>query len=355
MVAGFEIDGELVSTTRYRASLTVDFDPTEVRRLLRDSGIAYAETVSKPVLVVAVQRDPRRHEAVGGRKPLAPGVGGAPAPRRPGADPPAARRHHRSRHGGRRAGAGVRYGGAGRAGRALRHERGGGRGRRAFGLRCRRQALRARRRGGGGSWTARPRPPAARSRSRCAGSRPTETGPVQKTLIGRADESERALLERGTDRIVTLLEDAWKAANLIRYGEDHALQATVPITSLGEWVSIQQRLAALAMVAAVEIDSLSVREARLTLRYHGTADQLRLALDQNDLALEPLADEWVLAPRAAQPEPEAPDEPAPEESVPRGRPGRLQADLSPHFSPGSVAPRRSIRQERAEKRIREYG
>ena len=58
MIAGFEIDGELVSNTRYRASLTVDFDPTEVRRLLRVSGIAYAETVSKPVLVVAVQRDP---------------------------------------------------------------------------------------------------------------------------------------------------------------------------------------------------------------------------------------------------------------------------------------------------------
>ena len=58
MVAGFEIDRELVSTTRYRASLTVDFDPAEVRRLLRESGVAYAETVSKPVLVVAVQRDP---------------------------------------------------------------------------------------------------------------------------------------------------------------------------------------------------------------------------------------------------------------------------------------------------------
>ena len=58
MVAGFAIDRELVSTTRYRASLTVDFDPAEVRRLLRENGVAYAETVSRPVLVVAVQRDP---------------------------------------------------------------------------------------------------------------------------------------------------------------------------------------------------------------------------------------------------------------------------------------------------------
>ena len=137
---------------------------------------------------------------------------------------------------------------------------------------------------------------------------------VARTLIGRTGESERALLERGTDRVVALLEDAWKAANLIRYDEDHVLQATVPIASLGEWVSIQRRLAALAMVAAVEIDSLSLREGRLTLRYHGSADQLRLALDQSDLALTPLADEWMLGPRAEEPEPEAPDAPAPGEA-----------------------------------------
>ena len=79
-------------------------------------------------------------------------------------------------------------------------------------------------------------------------------------------------------------------------------------------MSIQRRLAALAMVAAVEIDSLSLREGRLTLRYHGTADQLRLALDQSDLALEPRADEWVLGPRAEKPEPQAPDAPAPGEA-----------------------------------------
>ena len=59
MIAGFAIDREMVSPTRYRASLTVDFDADEVRRLLRGGGISYAETVSKPVLVVAVQRNSR--------------------------------------------------------------------------------------------------------------------------------------------------------------------------------------------------------------------------------------------------------------------------------------------------------
>ena len=310
MVAGFAIDRELVSTTRYRASLTVDFDPAAVRRLLRESGIAYAETVSKPVLVVAVQRDPggillwedgnrwrrawEERAAHGGLVPIlqplgdvidlgtvdatqalasdadaltalaalygtsevvvaVAGLSGSAAVAKPSA--PAAENDD---------------GDAPAAGRALT-------------LSLRRIAA-------------------------------DESRAIQKTLIGREGESEKALLRRGTDRVVTLLEDDWKTANLIRYVDQRVLHATVPIASLGEWVSIQQRLAALAMVAAVEIDSLSLREGQLTLRYHGTEDQLRLALDQDDLDLAPEADEWVLRPRAEQPKPMAPDAAASGES-----------------------------------------
>ena len=312
MVAGFEIGGELVSDTRYRASLTVDFDPTEVRRLLRVSGIAYAETVSKPVLVVAVQRDAggtmlweagnRWRRAWEERPPhggLVPillplgdiiDLGTVDAARALAADEEAL------------SALGQLYGTSEVAVVVA-------------GL-------------SGSGAVAKPSAPAEAGTENADGEvsaagraltlslrRISADGSraIQKTLIGRADETERALLERGTDRIVALLEDGWKAANLIRYDTDHALRATVPIASLGEWVSIQQRLSALAMVASVEIDSLSIREGRLTLRYHGTADQLRLALEQSDLSLEPLADEWVLAPRVEQTELEEPATPEPGE------------------------------------------
>ena len=307
MVAGFEIDRELVSTTRYRASLTVDFDPAEVRRLLRESGVAYAETLSKPVLVVAVQRDPggillwedgnRWRRAWEERPPnggLVPillplgdiiDLGTVDAKRALASDAEAL-------------GALGRLYGTSAVAVAV------------AGL-------------SGSSAVAKPSAPAEAGTAGADGEALTlslrriaagDEPAVARTLIGRTGESERALLERGTDRVVALLEDAWKAANLIRYDEDHVLQATVPIASLGEWVSIQRRLAALAMVAAVEIDSLSLREGRLTLRYHGSADQLRLALDQSDLALTPLADEWMLGPRAEEPEPDAPNAPAPGEA-----------------------------------------
>ena len=311
MVAGFVIDRELVSTTRYRALLTVDFDPAEVRRLLRESGIAYAETVSKPVLVVAVQRDPggillwedgnRWRQAWEERPPhggLVPillplgdviDLGTVDAAQALASDADAltalAALYGTSE---------VAVAVAGLSGSAA---------------------------------AAKPSAPAAQGAENtddapAAGRALTlslrriaadQSQAIQKTLIGREGESERALLKRGTDWVITLLEDDWKDTNLIRYDEQRALRATVPIAGLGEWVSIQQRIAALAMVASVEIDSLSLREGRVTLRYHGTEDQLRLALGQNDLDLAPEADEWVLRPRAEPPDPAAPDALAPGE------------------------------------------
>lgn len=293
MIVGFAIEDELVAPTRYRAALTVDFDPARVRALLRGGGVPYAETVSKPVLIVAVQRDAggvllwedenRWRQAweeralhaglvpfllplgdvidlgmIDGERALAgdakalaalaalygtsevvvavAGIGGAAAVAKPAA--PAA---------------GSANGEASAAGRAL--------------------TLRIGRSGNGG------------------------TQAIERTLIGREGESERALFRRAIERIVSLIEDDWKAANLIRYDEEHALQAAVPIASLGEWVSVQQRLGDLAMVAAFRIDSLSRSAGRLTLRYHGTAEQLRLALDQADLVLAPGEDGWLLHPR----------------------------------------------------------
>ena len=306
MVAGFAIDRELVSTTRYRASLTVDFDPTEVRRLLRVSGVAYAETMSKPVLVVAVQRDPggillwevgnrwrrawEERAAHGGLVPILLPLGdvidlGTVDAAQALASDADALTALAALYGTSEVAVAV----AGLSGSAA---------------------------------VDKPAAPAAPSAENDDGDAPAAGRAltlsvrriaadgnriVQTTLIGREGESERALLRRGTDRVITLLEDDWKAANLIRYDEQQVLRARVPIASLGEWVSIQRRLAALGVVASVEIDSLSLREGRLTLRYHGTEDQLRLALGQDDLDLAPEADAWVLRLRAEQPEPVAPD------------------------------------------------
>ena len=304
MVAGFAIDRELVSATRYRASLTVDFDPPAVRHLLRDGGIAYAETVSKPVLIVAVQRDPggallweddnrwrqawEERPAHGGLVPLLLPLGdvidlGTVDAEGALASDAEALAALAGLYGTGEVAVAV----AGVSGSAV---------------------------------AAKPTAPAASDDMNADGETAAAGLPltlslrriaaadgraVEWTLIGRWGESRRTLFERGIDRVIALLEDTWKAANLIHYEQERVLTATVPIASLGAWVSIQHRLASLAIVASVSIDSLSRREARLTIDYHGTADQLRLALDQADLVLAPAADGWALSPRASGSEPGA--------------------------------------------------
>ncbi len=56
MVRDFEVASERSSAVRYLATYTFRFRPDAVRTLLRDAGIPFAETVSKPVIVLAVLR-----------------------------------------------------------------------------------------------------------------------------------------------------------------------------------------------------------------------------------------------------------------------------------------------------------
>ena len=56
MVRDFSIADERTSAVRYIAALTVRFDPGAIRRLLRGANIPFAETMSKPLVVVPVLR-----------------------------------------------------------------------------------------------------------------------------------------------------------------------------------------------------------------------------------------------------------------------------------------------------------
>ncbi len=53
-VAGFGIDEERTSATRYIGKITVQFRADAIRRLLQEARIPYSETMSRPVLVVPV-------------------------------------------------------------------------------------------------------------------------------------------------------------------------------------------------------------------------------------------------------------------------------------------------------------
>lgn len=127
----------------------------------------------------------------------------------------------------------------------------------------------------------------------------SSTGHVKKALS--AYESQPGMSEAEFHKQVALvliqqLEEDWKQANLLTGGNVNALVAIVPVTKLADWLAVKERLAQVATVKHVGVRRMSVRETEVAIRFQGAPDQLRVALEQNGLRLSSYADQnvWML-------------------------------------------------------------
>jgi hypothetical protein len=278
-VSDFSVSGEKTSAVRYLARLHFRFKAQDVRELLRGAGLQFAETPSKPVLVLPVYQpasglvlweDPNpwreawsRRESRGGLVQLALPLGdlgdinalsvqqavrgevaalGKLAERYKAGDTVVAY-----------ARVGLNPGGAG-------------------------QRIDV-------------------SMTRFSPHRDPETNLL--AVEQESGESAEDLLIRGADAIADLLEDTWKRENLLIGGEAGVTAVTVPITGLGDWIDVQKRLKGVAVVRQVETVLMSLDEVRVNLHYVGASEQLQTALGQSDLALVREESEWVLYPAGA--------------------------------------------------------
>ncbi|MBT4720073.1 MAG: DUF2066 domain-containing protein [Rhodospirillaceae bacterium] len=108
-------------------------------------------------------------------------------------------------------------------------------------------------------------------------------------------ETVKAMLARGAAEAVGLIEDQWKLDNLLQFGLSAVLATALPITGLSDWVEAQRRLKKVAVIERVDLILLSRNEARINLFYLGDPDQLKLALAQADLSLVEEEGSWSLA------------------------------------------------------------
>jgi len=118
---------------------------------------------------------------------------------------------------------------------------------------------------------------------------------IVTTVTGNANESEDAVLERARAATVELIEDSWKKANLIQFEQNSIMVAEMPLKSLSEWVEAQKRFHEVAQIQRVDLVLMSREEARFNLFYFGDAAQLKLALAQQDLMLTEGVGNWTLA------------------------------------------------------------
>jgi len=107
-------------------------------------------------------------------------------------------------------------------------------------------------------------------------------------------ESVGVLLRRSAKEVTTRIEELWKVDNLLKFENIGVITVTLPINSLAEWVDVRRRLAKVAVVESAELVIFSRKEVRLNIHFIGEHDQLKLALAQLDMNLKEEEGSWIL-------------------------------------------------------------
>ncbi len=278
LVRDFSVIEEKTSSVRYIAALAYRFKPGEVRALLINSDIPFAETPSKPVLVLPVLKDgssfllweePNPWRAAWERRPLVIGLVPTLLPLGDLADVAAISADQ------------ALAGDAARL-RALAQRYGASDAMVAFGTLT----------SSGGS----PALQVSLNRYGDILAYPTRIS----AFNANPGESVEDMMARVANEVTLQIEDDWKKENIVRHGAASLLPVVVPLNSLAEWLAVRDRLGGVALVGGMEGIVLSRDQARLNLRFSGTLDQLQTAMAQADLRLSRgEGDTWLIVPSQA--------------------------------------------------------
>ncbi len=122
---------------------------------------------------------------------------------------------------------------------------------------------------------------------------------VVKTFSSGPSQTVSQLLERAAHAMKVQVEDNWKQDNLVQVGRAQVLAVQVPVSSLADWVRVRDRLNGVAIVRRVDVVLMRRNQVRLNLNYIGDAEQLALSLDQADLTLWEEGGLWYLGQKTA--------------------------------------------------------
>ena len=110
----------------------------------------------------------------------------------------------------------------------------------------------------------------------------------------KRDETIKGLIQRAARLTIAKIEDRWKADNLLQFEQDSVVAVALPISSLTEWVEVKRRLNRTAVIQKLELVLFSRNEARINIYYLGDEEQLSLALAQADMRLSQVEGNWEL-------------------------------------------------------------
>ncbi|HEX3672765.1 MAG TPA: DUF2066 domain-containing protein [Rhizomicrobium sp.] len=94
----------------------------------------------------------------------------------------------------------------------------------------------------------------------------------------------------------TAVIDAWKAHAAIDFSKRSKLTAAIGVDTLADWGAMQQKIVSIPTVTDVTVVAMDIGMGRIAITYVGTAEQLKDSLSQAGYDLENGDDGWTLAP-----------------------------------------------------------
>ncbi|SRR5579885_784894 len=91
-----------------------------------------------------------------------------------------------------------------------------------------------------------------------------------------------------------IIQNAWKSKFAINFNQQASVVAGVTFNSLADWAEIQAKLATIPTITGVTVIAMDTGAARLNIAYVGSAEQLREALNEVNLALVQNGGAWSL-------------------------------------------------------------
>jgi len=113
-------------------------------------------------------------------------------------------------------------------------------------------------------------------------------------LDANSGENAGDFLKRAADMIAGEIASGPKKSPGSRSDQQASLAASVLIGSIGEWVSVRDRLASVPAIRKVDLLSLNRHEAKIQIKYVGGSDELKSSLAAVDLGLDGIDPVWRL-------------------------------------------------------------
>lgn len=276
VIRDFSVEGEKFGGGRYLATLTIRFKPREIRRLLQNEGIFFAETVSRPAVVLPIYavggatllwEDPNPWFDTWASRPSSDGLIPTIVPLGDLSDVLEINAEQA-----------LQGDSARLASIASKYN--------AFSIYVAMAALSISPRDGA--------PTLHVSLDRRGGGQSEQTKIL--TFTGEPGLPIGSLLDDAAERLVVEVEETWKSENLLRFELEQWINVQVPLTSHLDWLSVRRRLDNVAELRKIVLTRLSINTVDLDLLFVGEPGRLRVAMAQSELVLVYNADDgaWTL-------------------------------------------------------------